>query len=121
MYQEPFVDFSTTRNRVLELAGKECQYTLMLSGDEYLHNGDKYPIFSLDRLLNNRVVDYLKKLKNPIGGLELKVKYGQTAYNSIRICNTDYQWTYVGVTHELVLLKVIIVDTLCPKHLEHEQ
>ncbi|KAK8797797.1 hypothetical protein WA171_005328, partial [Blastocystis sp. BT1] len=92
VYQEPFVDFSTTRNRVLELAGKECQYTLMLSGDEYLHNGDK-------------IVDYLKNLKNPIGGLEVKVKYGQTAYNSIRICNTDYQWTYVGVTHEYVMSK----------------
>ena len=33
----------TTRNRVLELAGKECQYTLMLSGDEYLRNGQQYP------------------------------------------------------------------------------
>ena len=49
------------------------------------------------------MVDYLKNLKNPIGGLEVKVKYGQTAYNSIRICNTDYQWTYVGVTHESIL------------------
>ena len=35
-----------------------------------------------------------------VGGVELKVKYGQTAYNSIRVCNTDYNWTYVGVTHE---------------------
>lgn len=43
VYVEPFVDFATTRNRVLELAGKECQYTLMLSGDEYLRNGHQYP------------------------------------------------------------------------------
>lgn len=56
--------------------------------------------------LNARIVDYLKSLKNPIGGLEVKVKYGQTAYNSIRICNTDYQWTYVGVTHESVVVMV---------------
>ena len=46
VFSEPFVDFATTRNRVMELAGKECQYTLMLSGDEYLRNGQKYPIYS---------------------------------------------------------------------------
>lgn len=44
VFTEPFVDFATTRNRVLQLAGKECQYTLMLSGDEYLRNGEKYPL-----------------------------------------------------------------------------
>ena len=43
IYSEPFVDFATTRNRVLELAGTDCLYTLMLSGDEYLKNGEKYP------------------------------------------------------------------------------
>lgn len=43
IYTEPFIDFASTRNRVLELAGTECQYTLMLSGDEYLRNGKQYP------------------------------------------------------------------------------
>ena len=43
VYEEPFIDFATTRNRVLELAGTECKYTLMLSGDEYLRNGEQYP------------------------------------------------------------------------------
>lgn len=72
----------------------------MLSGDEYLHNGDKYP-FGAHRLsLHRRLVKYLSNQKVPVGGVELKVKYGQTAYNSIRVCNTDYDWTYVGVTHE---------------------
>ena len=31
---EPFVDFATSRNRVLELAGGEAVFVLMLSGDE---------------------------------------------------------------------------------------
>lgn len=44
VYIESFVDFATTRNRVLELAGTECKYTLMLSGDEYLKNGHQYPL-----------------------------------------------------------------------------
>lgn len=39
VYEEPFVDFSTTRNRALELAGKRCVFNFMLSGDETLHNG----------------------------------------------------------------------------------
>lgn len=42
VYVEEFVDFATTRNRVLELAGTDCKYTLMLSGDEYLRNGEQY-------------------------------------------------------------------------------
>ena len=46
---------------------------------------------------------YLETQKSPVGGAEVKVKYGQTSYNSIRICNTDIDWTYVGVTHEYVM------------------
>lgn len=34
-----FMDFSTTRNRVLELAGLRCVFTLMLSGDERWERG----------------------------------------------------------------------------------
>ena len=30
------------------------------------------------------------------------IQYGETEYNSIRVCNTDYRWEYGGVTHEYV-------------------
>ena len=38
IYEEPFVDFATTRNRAIELEGTKSKYMLMLSGDETLHN-----------------------------------------------------------------------------------
>lgn len=55
---------------------------------------------------------YLKKVSNPIGGAEVKIKYGQTSYNSIRICNTDIAWTYVGVTHEYVMSNTPNTETV---------
>lgn len=45
---------------------------------------------------------YLQRQSPPPGGVELVIQYGQTEYNSIRVCNTEYQWEYVGVTHEYV-------------------
>lgn len=33
------VDFATTRNRAIELEGKKSVFVLMLSGDEYLRDG----------------------------------------------------------------------------------
>lgn len=39
LIQEPFVDFSTTRNRCLDLAGTKCKYIIMLD-DTYYLNGD---------------------------------------------------------------------------------
>lgn len=39
LYQEPFVDFGTTRNRALELAGCVCKYVVMLD-DTYFLTGN---------------------------------------------------------------------------------
>eukprot|EP00913_Durusdinium_trenchii_P027834 g26098.t1 len=39
LYEEPFVDFATTRNRALQLAGQSSEFVLMLSGDETLVHG----------------------------------------------------------------------------------
>ena len=39
IYEEPFVDFATTRNRAIELEGTKSIFALMLSGDEYLRQG----------------------------------------------------------------------------------
>jgi hypothetical protein len=43
LYEEPFIDFSASRNRVLDLdvqRPNNAIYQLMLSGDEYLKNGE---------------------------------------------------------------------------------
>jgi glycosyltransferase involved in cell wall biosynthesis len=39
LYQEPFINFRDSRNRLLDLAGKDCKYILMLD-DTYTINGD---------------------------------------------------------------------------------
>ena len=44
----------------------------------------------------------LMNRSSPPGGVEVVIQYGETEYNSIRVCNTDYLWEYVGVTHEYI-------------------
>lgn len=92
VFEEPFVNFAATRNRVMELAGKKCRFTIMLSGDEYIRNG-----IQLRRLLESN-----EKKHASIPGYEVVIKHGSSQYNSIRICSTSVNWHYVGVTHEYV-------------------
>src|SRR3990167_2495341 len=40
LFQEPFVDFSTSRNRALDLAGISCEYIIMLDDSYVLHGGN---------------------------------------------------------------------------------
>ena len=39
LYQEPFINFRDSRNRCLDLAGKDCKYIVMLD-DTYIIKGD---------------------------------------------------------------------------------
>lgn len=39
LYQEPFVDFSTSRNRILDLVGEATDYVIMLDDSYELHGG----------------------------------------------------------------------------------
>lgn len=68
------------------------------------------PIFTFFNVCTLK--SYLEKLSNPIGGAEVKIKYGQTSYNSIRVCNTDIAWTYLGVTHEYVMSNTPNTETV---------
>lgn len=88
VYEEPFIDFSTSRNRVLELAGNKCEYTLMLD-DTYMLNGCK----ELRKILKSenkdcyciRIVDEQQK----------------NFYYSIRLMNTKYNYRYKYRVHEI--------------------
>ena len=101
LYEEPFVDFATSRNRVLELGRVAVEYvsaapefTLMLSGDETLVGGDKLREFlqahrgSDDGAYAVWVVEKLK------GGNEQRVP-------QCRILRTAAGWRYVGDPHEI--------------------
>ncbi len=103
IHRAPFVDFATTRNYALRLAGKRCVFSLMLSGDEYLKNG-------------NQLIDFLeqrrKKSNRQFNGslyddaFNVRVHYGSSLiYDSTRIVRTDADWYYVGTTHEYMTNK----------------
>ena len=103
IHKEAFVDFATTRNRVLRLAGNRTEFVLMLSGDETLINPSELRTF-------------LSQHSGYCGGSEdvfnLRVFMGPKVwYWSERLLRADNHakpewpsgnstWRYVGVTHE---------------------
>lgn len=89
MYHEPFVDFSTSRNRAIELEGGHSTFALMLSGDEVLHNGSKLRLF------------LQTKVRNGSDAYDVQIMMGTTyEYMSTRLHRTATPWFYVGNTHE---------------------
>ncbi|MCC6559288.1 MAG: glycosyltransferase [Polyangiaceae bacterium] len=91
--EEPFVDFGTSRNRALELAGAEAVFTLMLSGDETLHHGEALRAFC-ERHRDAEGPEH--------GAYYVKILFGATHYDSARLARADHGWRYVGVTHEVL-------------------
>lgn len=84
IYEEPFDDFATTRNRAIELEGTKSKYMLMLSGDETLHNASA-----------------LRATIEQGDAWNVLVHYGQKSqFTSTRIHRSATQWRYKGVTHE---------------------
>lgn len=90
LHEEPFVDFASTRNRALELAGEASTFTLMLSGDETLHGGRELRRFCERRA---RAAD---------GAYHVRVQLGGEQYDSARLARAAAGWRYVGVTHEVL-------------------
>lgn len=88
VYHEPFVDFSSTRNRAIALEGGHSTFALMLSGDELLHNGA-----ALRRYLETVEAE----------AFNVRVAYGdEYDYPSTRVHRTGAPWSYVGRTHEFM-------------------
>jgi hypothetical protein len=89
LHEGPFVDFSTTRNRAIDLAGEASTFTLMLSGDETLHGARDLRRFCERR---RRAVD---------GAYDLRVHFNEARYDSPRLARAAAGWRYQGVTHEV--------------------
>ena len=88
VYEEPFIDFSTSRNRVLELAGNKCEYTLMLD-DTYNLNGGK----ELRKILKSKNKDcYCIRIID---------EQQKNFYYSNRLLNTKYNYKYKYRVHEI--------------------
>jgi hypothetical protein len=91
LYEEPFVDFATTRNRCNELHAAEPDasvFTLMMSGDETLSGGAA-------------LREYLEAHReDPRGAhdVTMNIKFAYWSYP--RVLRTDSKWKYVGKVHE---------------------
>jgi predicted O-methyltransferase YrrM/tetratricopeptide (TPR) repeat protein len=89
LYQEPFINFKDSRNRLLELAGEACKYTLMLD-DTYVIKGD------LRGFLNEVRGDQFSD------SFTLYIKSDDVEYGSNRILKTDRHLKYWFKIHEVV-------------------
>lgn len=89
LYQEPFIDFKNSRNRLLDLAGETCKYTLMLD-DTYIIKGE------------------LKKFLKSVEGdqfsdsFTMYIKSDDTEYGSNRLLKSNRKLRYLYKIHEVV-------------------
>jgi predicted O-methyltransferase YrrM/tetratricopeptide (TPR) repeat protein len=92
LFEEPFINFRDSRNRLLELAGGTCKYTLMLD-DTYVVVGD------LRGFLNEVRGDQASD------SFTIFIKGDDMEYGSNRILKTDRQFKYLYRIHEIVQFK----------------
>jgi glycosyltransferase involved in cell wall biosynthesis len=94
LHEEPFVNFSVSRNRALDLCGRASEYILMLSADEIVEN----PAVLRQFLATRRSE---KGLQDEAYMVEVFFK-GATNYKSARVLRSWAKWRYVGATHEVL-------------------
>lgn len=89
LFEEPFINFRDSRNRLLDLAGSECKYTLMLD-DTYVVEGD--------------LRGFLTEVRGDQFGdsFTLYIKSDDVEYGSNRILKTDKKLKYLYTIHEVV-------------------
>jgi len=89
LYQEPFINFKDSRNRLLDLAGDSCKYTLMLD-DTYIIKGQ------LRQFLNTVRSDQFSD------SFSLYIKSDDVEYGSNRILKTNRKLRYWYRIHEVI-------------------
>jgi tetratricopeptide (TPR) repeat protein len=89
LYEEPFLNFRDSRNRLLDLAGSDCKYILMLD-DTYVVKGHLR-----DFLTEVRSDQYSKSFT-------LFIHSDDTKYGSNRIIHSDSGLRYVHKIHEII-------------------
>jgi tetratricopeptide (TPR) repeat protein len=89
LYEEPFVDFGTSRNRALELAGEVCKYAIMLD-DTYYITGDLRGF--LNEIRSDQFADSYSLYVNSV----------DVQYASNRVLKTRRRLKYLFKIHEVV-------------------
>ena len=93
LFHEPFVDFSTSRNRSLDLASGMCTYMIVLDDSYEIHGGEK-------------LCKILEKSKSSSYTIRIGSLNGNTLqsyYYSLRITKTDSKLRYRSRIHEYIL------------------
>lgn len=101
LYQEPFINFRDSRNRLLDLADEECKFTIMLD-DTYLVKG------KLREFLNFVRGDQYSS------SFSIHINNNDIEYSSNRILKSQCKLRYVYKIHEVISEKDnIIVNIPC--------
>lgn len=89
LYQEPFINFRDSRNRLLDLAGKDCKYILTLD-DTYVIKGN--------------LREFLNKVRSDqySNSFTLFIHSDDTRYGSNRIIRSDTGLRYIHKIHEVI-------------------
>jgi hypothetical protein len=92
LFQEKFINFRDSRNRLLDLAGNNCKYKIMLD-DTYIIKGD--------------LRDFLNEIRGDqyANSFTLFIKSNDTEYGSNRIIRSDSGLKYVHKIHEVITEK----------------
>lgn len=91
LHEEPFVDFSTSRNRALELHGTSTVFAVMPDSDDYLVNADELRTFLQGRRREAGVSDE---------AYGLNLRRGHLSYYLPLVMRTSAGWRYSGRVHE---------------------
>lgn len=89
LFQEPFIDFGTSRNRALELAGEKCTFVIMLD-DTYYIKGDLRGF--LNEIRSDQFAD----------SFSLYVNSHDVQYVSNRLLKTQRRLKYIFKIHEVI-------------------
>jgi predicted O-methyltransferase YrrM len=89
LFQEPFVNFKDSRNRCLDLAGKDCKFILMLD-DTYIIEGNLR--WFLDTVRGDQFSD----------SFSLFIKSNDVCYSSNRIIKSETNLRYLYRIHEVI-------------------
>jgi len=93
LFEEPFVDFATTRNRALDLAGDATVFVLWLDADDVLENGEALRAF----------LEGERAARGPDREAYFVRVAMNVRFDSPRVLRSDAGWRFRGVVHEILM------------------
>ena len=104
LFEEPFVDFSTTRNRALQLTGQHTEFVLMMNGDDRLVGGAEMRRFLETRRGLTAMDESIYIIPIDYGGVATgrSERLARTRNHFVPDWPHDdlNHWRFEGVTHE---------------------